>query len=138
MNTQVESSHNALHCHQPESHQFITTAVANTTWRWRRPMLSKLRRKPIDPPESGMQRKRRPVNSTSSHQSLTIVVISDLHELHRQVEIPDGDLLLCCGDWTMFSQRQISGFNQVGHDNLESSPKKDEQVINETLLRTGA
>ena len=31
---------------------------------------------------------------------LKIVIISDTHEKHEQVEVPDGDLLIHCGDWT--------------------------------------
>jgi len=37
-------------------------------------------------------------------QYLTIVVISDTHELHRELEVPSGDLLIHAGDFTMFSR----------------------------------
>jgi Icc-related predicted phosphoesterase len=75
--------------------------------------LPNLRRKPSQSPEFGMQTKRRPVHSTGSQQSLTIVLISDTHELHREVEVPDGNLLIHCGDWTMFSRslKAIVDFN---------------------------
>lgn len=33
-----------------------------------------------------------------------IVVISDTHELHRRVEVPPADLLICAGDFTVFSK----------------------------------
>ena len=36
--------------------------------------------------------------------SLTIVAISDTHQLHREVEVPPGDLLIHAGDFTMFSR----------------------------------
>lgn len=36
--------------------------------------------------------------------SLTIVAISDSHELHREVEVPPGDLLIHSGDITMNSR----------------------------------
>jgi len=35
---------------------------------------------------------------------LRIVVMSDTHELHREVNAPEGDILLFCGDFTMWSK----------------------------------
>lgn len=32
--------------------------------------------------------------------SLRLVMISDTHERHRQIEVPDGDVLVCAGDFT--------------------------------------
>jgi Icc-related predicted phosphoesterase len=45
--------------------------------------------------------------------SLTLVLLSDTHELHRDVEVPDGDILIHAGDFTMFSRslRAIEDFN---------------------------
>lgn len=45
--------------------------------------------------------------------SVTIVCISDTHELHRELDIPAGDLLLHAGDFTMFSRslKAIEDFN---------------------------
>lgn len=39
--------------------------------------------------------------------------MSDSHELHREVEVPAGDVLIHAGDFTMFSKslRQIEDFN---------------------------
>jgi len=37
-------------------------------------------------------------------RSVTIVCISDTHELHREIDVPQGDLLLHAGDFTMFSK----------------------------------
>jgi hypothetical protein len=34
-----------------------------------------------------------------------LVVLSDTHELHREVDVPSGDILLFAGDMTMFSRR---------------------------------
>ena len=34
---------------------------------------------------------------------LTLVLISDTHDLHREVEVPNGDLLIHAGDFTMDS-----------------------------------
>ena len=36
----------------------------------------------------------------SEYRRLRIVVVSDTHEDHRMIEIPDGDILLHCGDFT--------------------------------------
>jgi Icc-related predicted phosphoesterase len=43
-----------------------------------------------------------------------IVCISDTHELHREIDIPDGDILLHAGDFTMFSKSAaaILNFNE--------------------------
>ncbi len=44
----------------------------------------------------------------------TIVCISDTHELHREVDVPDGDILIHAGDFTMFSKSAaaILDFNE--------------------------
>jgi Icc-related predicted phosphoesterase len=44
---------------------------------------------------------------------MDLVIISDTHELHREVEVPAGDLLIHAGDFTMFSKsyRQIEDYN---------------------------
>ena len=45
---------------------------------------------------------------------LTIVCISDTHELHRELDVPDGDILIHAGDFTMFSKSAsaILDFNE--------------------------
>lgn len=35
---------------------------------------------------------------------LDLVLLSDTHELHREVEVPSGDILIHAGDFTMFSK----------------------------------
>src|ERR1700733_5243503 len=35
----------------------------------------------------------------------TLGILGDTHELHREVEVPNGDILLFAGDLTMFSKR---------------------------------
>ena len=41
-----------------------------------------------------------------------IVCISDTHELHRELTLPDGNLLIHAGDFTVFnSTAQIRDFN---------------------------
>jgi hypothetical protein len=46
-------------------------------------------------------------------QLLEIVCLSDTHELHRDAEVPDGDLLVHSGDITFFSRRRsvLTDFN---------------------------
>src|ERR1700758_4971159 len=36
--------------------------------------------------------------------SLTLVLLSDTHELHQEVDVPDGDILIHAGDFTMLSR----------------------------------
>jgi len=45
---------------------------------------------------------------------LTIVCISDTHELHREIDVPNGDILIHAGDFTMFSKSAavIRDFNE--------------------------
>jgi Icc-related predicted phosphoesterase len=40
----------------------------------------------------------------SQHATVTIVMVSDTHELHRELDVPQGDLLIHAGDFTMFSR----------------------------------
>lgn len=40
-----------------------------------------------------------------STHSVRLVVLSDTHELHREIDpVPNGDLLLCAGDFSFFGQ----------------------------------
>jgi Icc-related predicted phosphoesterase len=83
--------------------------------------------------------------------SVTIVCISDTHELHRELDIPAGDLLLHAGDFTMFSRslRAIEDFNDWlgehshsrtivvpgNHDSfLEADPRRRNLLTNATVL----
>ena len=36
---------------------------------------------------------------------IDLVLIADTHELHREVDVPPGDILIHAGDFTMFSKR---------------------------------
>jgi len=36
---------------------------------------------------------------------MRLVVISDTHELHRELAVPPGDLLIHAGDFTLHSKR---------------------------------
>jgi Icc-related predicted phosphoesterase len=44
---------------------------------------------------------------------LRLVLLSDTHELHREVDVPAGDILIHAGDFTMFSKNleEIVDFN---------------------------
>lgn len=44
---------------------------------------------------------------------MDIVLISDTHELHRELDVPAGDVLILAGDFTMFSRSlaAIEDFN---------------------------
>jgi len=61
-----------------------------------------------------MQPKLARGHRTRRRKSLQIVLLSDMHDLFREVEVPEGDLLLCAGDWTMQSHsfRSIVDFDQ--------------------------
>lgn len=37
--------------------------------------------------------------------TVRVVVLSDTHGQHRKVSVPDGDLLIHCGDWTKTSSK---------------------------------
>jgi Icc-related predicted phosphoesterase len=45
---------------------------------------------------------------------MVLVLFGDTHELHREVEVPAGDVLICVGDFTMFSKNlsAIEDFNE--------------------------
>ena len=45
---------------------------------------------------------------------MVLVLFGDTHELHREVEVPAGDILICVGDFTMFSKNlsAIEDFNE--------------------------
>lgn len=57
-------------------------------------------------------RKRQPT-AQQRPDSLTLVLISDTHELHREVNVPPGDLLIHAGDFTMnsMSAEKLIDFN---------------------------
>ena len=40
-------------------------------------------------------------------ESLDIVAISDTHGLHRELDVPDGDVLIHCGDITMYGEVDV-------------------------------
>jgi hypothetical protein len=57
---------------------------------------------------------RKSIRTPKSSASQRLVILSDTHQLHREVEVPDGDILIHSGDFTMFSKSMnaIVDFNQ--------------------------
>jgi len=55
----------------------------------------------------------KPIRTSKSHIELSLVLFSDTHQLHREMEVPDGDILVHAGDFTMFSRNvsAIADFN---------------------------
>jgi predicted phosphohydrolase len=60
-------------------------------------------------------------------ETLTVVLLSDTHELHREIEVPDGDILIHAGDFTMFSKNAaaILDFN----DWLGDLPHRSKNLV---------
>ena len=58
---------------------------------------------------------------------MVLILFGDTHELHREVEVPAGDILICVGDFTMFSKNlsAIEDFN----DWLGELPHRHKIVI---------
>lgn len=90
-------------------------------------------------------------SSLSRSDGLVIVCISDTHELHKELSVPDGDLLIHAGDFTFFgrSSQAIHDFNDwmgsLPHSHkicvcgnheyiLESKPELARLITNATLL----
>jgi Icc-related predicted phosphoesterase len=50
---------------------------------------------------------------TSEHRMVRVVALSDTHELHRELDLPLGDILIHAGDFTFFGKRrsQIADFD---------------------------
>lgn len=92
-----------------------------------------------------------PTASCGLKDYLKIVCVSDTHELHREVDVPDGDLLIHAGDFTMFSKSAaaIRDFNdwmgELPHARkllipgnheffLEADPNRRKLIPNATIL----
>jgi Icc-related predicted phosphoesterase len=81
---------------------------------------------------------------------MRIVLISDTHGLHRQLEVPSGDLLIHAGDFTFYSKPPsiISDFNNWlgslphrhkvvvpgNHEYILEEPRNRGTITNATLL----
>ena len=92
-------------------------------------------------------RTKRSRNATS----VRLALLSDTHELHREVDVPDADILIHCGDFTMFSRNigVVADFNEwlgeLPHRHkivvpgnhelfLEADPKKRSLLTNAIVL----
>jgi Icc-related predicted phosphoesterase len=55
----------------------------------------------------------KPSQTPIPRTALRLVLLSDTHQLHREVEVPDGDILIHAGDFTMFSESMeaVADFN---------------------------
>jgi Icc-related predicted phosphoesterase len=55
----------------------------------------------------------KPSRTSIEGTTLRLVLLSDTHQLHREVEVPDGDIFIHAGDFTMFSESMeaVADFN---------------------------
>ena len=97
-----------------------------------------------------MSLQKKKLDTEHAPDSLTIVLISDTHDMHREVEIPNGDLLIHAGDFTMnsMSAEQLNDFNDWlgelphafrvvipgNHDFVVEDPSRRQLITNATLL----
>ena len=51
-----------------------------------------------------MLRRESRVTIKPSKTIMDLIILGDTHGLHREVEVPTGDLLIFTGDFTMFSK----------------------------------
>ena len=97
-----------------------------------------------------MSIRKKPSAAGQNPDSLTIVLISDTHELHREVEVPPGDILIHAGDFTMNSKsaEKLLDFNEWlgelphayrvvipgNHDSVVEDASRRALITNATLL----
>lgn len=93
---------------------------------------------------------KKPSAAGPNLDSLTIVLISDTHELHREIEVPPGDILIHAGDFTMNSRsaERLIDFNEWlgdlphahrvvipgNHDSILETSSGRRLITNATLL----
>jgi Icc-related predicted phosphoesterase len=55
----------------------------------------------------------KPSRTSTERTTLRLVLLSDTHQLHREVDVPDGDIFIHAGDFTMFSESMeaVADFN---------------------------
>jgi predicted phosphohydrolase len=46
----------------------------------------------------------KPSRTSTEKTKLSLVLLSDTHQLHREVDVPDGDVFIHAGDFTTFSE----------------------------------
>jgi Icc-related predicted phosphoesterase len=93
-------------------------------------------------------RRKPPARYQPDH--FVIVVVSDTHDLHREIDVPPGDLLIHAGDFTMnsMSAAKLIDFNDWlgelphafrvvipgNHDFVLEDPSRRSLITNATLL----
>ena len=70
---------------------------------------------------------KKPSRTSTEGTTLCLVLLSDTHQLHREVEVPDDDILIHAGDFTMFSESidAVADFN----DWLGGLPHRNKIVV---------
>ena len=60
-----------------------------------------------------METNPKPSRTSTRRTTLRLVLISDTHQLHREIEVPDGDIFIHAGDFTMSSESMeaVADFN---------------------------
>jgi len=74
-----------------------------------------------------MGRTLKPSRTSRATSALRLVLLSDTHQLHREVEVPDDDILIHAGDFTIFSESidAVADFN----DWLGGLPHRNKIVV---------
>lgn len=92
-----------------------------------------------------------PSRTSTARATLRLVLISDTHQFHHEIEVPAGDILIHAGDFTMFSEslEAVADFNAWlgdlphrfkvcvpgNHDSfLEDDPSMRSLLSNATVL----
>jgi hypothetical protein len=74
----------------------------------------------------------KPSRTSKIRAGLRLILFSDTHQLHREVEVPDGDLCIVAGDFTCFSKsiRAILDFNArlSAHETIKTFLVPGEEV----------
>jgi hypothetical protein len=66
------------------------------------------------PESAGTEAQPKTARSSPPKQTLRLVLPSDTHALHPEVEVPDGDILIHAGDFTLLSESmdEVADFNR--------------------------
>jgi predicted phosphohydrolase len=102
---------------------FPTSAPTPTSLSLRRPLGSPrgFRKKTWNLPlfhsssrDPSMKPKPKSSRTRTGRATLRLVLLSDTHELHRAIEVPDGNILIHAGGFTMFSEsmEEVADFNK--------------------------
>jgi len=86
-----------------------------------------IRSQPVEPIESVIKIVQQPEHEPVAEGYLRFVVISDTHGFKPRSAIPDGDVLLHCGDFTRYGSR--SEVNAFVQDYLKALPHRHKVVI---------